>query len=131
MDRAGLPTRFSVGATLGAVSGGGTLIVDRGAVTLVPSRVTRGLARVFTMPDTPVPGPVVHTSDEIRVIYSRLPTPVSNTVVVVSSSDVTATAHLTGFSRKRLRLALDQAGFKVKIERRWFATGDSLVHPWP
>lgn len=120
-----------MGATLGAVSGGGTLIVERGAVTLVPSRATRGLARVFSVPDAPVPGPVVHTAEEIRVLYSRVPTPVSNTVVVVSSSDVTATAHLTGFSRKRLREALIRAGFKVTIERRWLATGGSLVHPWP
>lgn len=113
------------------MNGGGTLIVDRGAVTLVPSRATEGLASVFSVPEAPRPGAVVHTAEEIRVIYSRVPTPLSNTVVVVSSSEVTATAHLTGFSRKRLREALVKAEFKVQIERRWFARGDSLVHPWP
>lgn len=131
MGRDGLPAHFTVGATFGAVSGGGTLIVDHGVLSLVPSKATKGVARLFSVPEAPRPGPVVHAGEEVRVIYSRIPAPVSNTVVVVSSDDVTATAHLTGFSRKRLREALTRAGFSIRIDRRWFATGDSLVDPWP
>lgn len=53
------------------------------------------------------------------------------TVVLIESADRTVAAGFPPWTRRRLLAALHTAGFRVALERRWFATGESEVRPWP
>jgi hypothetical protein len=125
-----LPTTFRVGVLYGAVSGSGTLQVESGAIRLQPRGATKWAGRIGS-PGGGDQREVVQRSPRVKVVLSRIPAPVVNTSVVVSSGEVTAVAGVPPWQRKRLLTALDAAGFTVERETAWLSLGSKYVTPWP
>jgi hypothetical protein len=111
---------LTVGAHVRDWYGGGLLIVRPGVITLEPDRIMRWLTSVAS---------VVHTSPKVTMMYARFAPPWINTSVVVESPTETATAGTWWPARRRLRQALQAAGFEVEEVRTAFSLGDDRVTP--
>ena len=123
-----LPARFTVGVLYrSALSSGGTLVVDRGSLTLEPSRLAGRAAR-WVSGEALAEGPIMHARSTVTVLCSRIPTPVANTTVLIEpdGSNVYA-ASVPPWLRRHLLEALEAAGFAVCRETHWIANGFSRV----
>jgi len=128
--RRALPAVFSAGLLHGAWSGGGTLIVDEGSITVRSGALSRPAKSVLSPETSPI-DEIKHAGAEVLVLLSRIPAPVINTNVIVRSTERAVAAGVPPWSRRRLLRALEAAGFDVRCEKQWFTTGLSHLQPWP
>ena len=119
-DRVILSHSFQVGATVKSAQGGGRLIVAPGTLVLEPGPVTRRLTDVER---------VLHSSNCVTMFKGRLLPPYMNTHIVIEGGEVVALATLPGWSRRRVRVALREAGFQLEERSGWIYMGRDLIRP--
>jgi hypothetical protein len=117
-----LPYRMKAGAAVGSANGGGTLIIDQGALVLEPGPLTRRQSGVER---------VVHDRHEVTMIKSCLLPPNMNTYLVLEADDRVVVAAVPGWQRARIRVLLADAGFSLREERRWISMAQEVLRPWP
>jgi hypothetical protein len=122
-----LPATFTVGVLhRNALGGGGTLVVDRDSITLLPGATASIVARWTTKEY--LTGTIQHAGKTVTVLCSRLPTPVANTTVLIEpDASAVYAASVPPWTRGRLLAALREAGFEVLVEDHWLANGLSRV----
>ena len=106
------PIVFRVGVYLGAVGGGGRLLISPNAIELEADRATRALTRSAT---------VVHRERVVTLVSARLMPPWFDTALLLVGDGGSAVAITSIFRRRDLRLALTQADFEVREVVTWFA----------
>lgn len=116
-----LPQTFRGGATVGAATGGGTLMVGPRSLVLEPGPMTRRHSGIDRL---------AHDRSAVTVITSRLLPPHMNTRLLIEAGEAVAIAALPGWFRPRLRRALHEAGFEVREQRRWLSMGLEHARPW-
>jgi len=107
-----LPATFMVGAAVPSrggtgrltAYGGGRLTVTPGSIVLEPGVLTRRYTKVDRL---------THTKPDVTMLKTRMPPPFVNTRLRIEDDDVVAVASVPGWSRRRLREALREAGFDV------------------
>jgi hypothetical protein len=105
-----LPQHFTVGASVNAAAGDGTLTVAPGAIVLRLDPTTRrqvGLARL------------IHEGDQLTMLIARLLPPFANTRLVIAQQNLVAFATLPAWSRPRLRDSIEKAGFRLAERSDW------------
>lgn len=113
-----LPQGCSVGSAVesgGGVGrltahGGGRLTVTPEAIVLEPGPLTKGYTKVERL---------VHSGRSSVVLKGRFLPPSINTRLVIEDGDVVAMASLPGWSRRRLRQPIREAGFKLQERYGW------------
>jgi hypothetical protein len=104
-----LPQHFTVGTSVNSTAGDGTLTVAPGAVVLRLDLTTRRRTGI---------GSIVHEGEELTLLVARL-LPFASTRVVLAHRDAVAYATLPSWSRPRLRVSLERAGFDVSERAGW------------
>ena len=113
-----LPQTFRVGAAVrseGGVGmftahGGGRLKVTAEAIVLDPGPLTRGYTKIDRL---------AHSGRCVTMLKGRLLPPFVNTRLVIEDGNIVAMASLPGWSRRRLRRALREAGFELVERSGW------------
>ena len=107
--------RFSVGAVVHKVNGGGHLTIEDGYLVLEPGAVTRRLTGVNR---------VIHQNATVQVVRSRLLPPWMSTHLLISDGQEAVLAGVPAWMRSKVLDALQSHGFVVKQSR-------SLFSRWP
>jgi hypothetical protein len=110
-----------MGVYIPVCNGRGWLTIRQGAIILEPGRILRRLTSVTR---------IVHTDPKVTMICPRVAPPWINTHILVEDPGQAAIAGTWGFARRRLRRALQTAGFEIVDLRTWFSWGDYLAD-WP
>lgn len=113
-----LPESFSVGTAVKSAGGvgsltahgGGRLTVAPDAIVLEPGALTRGYTKVDRL---------THNRRKVTMLKGRLMPPFINTRLVINDGNIVAMASLPGWSRRRLRRALRDAGFDIDERFGW------------
>ena len=110
-----LPASFTVGATIKYIVGGGRLTIDRGTIVLEPGPL---LARASNA------SRITQTKSDVTLVTARVAPPWMNTGLVVAGDGNVGSATTWFGARRRLRAALEEAGFRIHETRTWFSTGE-------
>ena len=105
-----LPQHFTVSATVNSAAADGTLTVAPGVIFLglgPAARRALGLGRV------------IHNSDALTMLKTRLHPPFTNTRVLIEEDHIVAVVTLPGWSRARLRASIERAGFELREATAW------------
>jgi hypothetical protein len=113
-----LPAVFSVAANVGFWWGGARLEIFPAAIVLEFGQVLRST--------TSVPR-VVQTRPTVTLIRARLAPPWFNTSLIVKGENESGIASMWVLSRRRLRRALQAAGFTIEEVSTWFSLGKRLL----
>lgn len=113
-----LPQVFNVGTAVKSgpgvgrftAHGGGRVTVTPMAIVLEPGPLTKGYTKVDRL---------VHSGRSIVMLKRRWLPPFINTRLVIEDGDVVAMASLPGWSRRRLRQAIREAGFELQERYGW------------
>jgi hypothetical protein len=100
-----LPATFRVGAYAERIGGGGRLTVAPGQLVFEPDVVTRRLGSAAS---------VEHASRTVRLVRARWIPPWFNVSIQLRGPEGSCLVMLPSWSRRRLRDALDAAGFDVE-----------------
>jgi hypothetical protein len=106
------PIVFRVGIYIGAVGGGGRLLISPGAIELEVGRATRLLSRSAN---------VLHRERVVTLVRARLMPPWFDTALLLAGDGGSAVAVTSILRRRALRLALARAGFQVNEVVTWFS----------
>jgi hypothetical protein len=107
---------------VGWFGGGGRLVVEPGKITLRPSKWTQALT---------ASGELVHTDREVVVVRSRLVPPWMSCHLVMRSHAGAVSAGMPLFVHRKLKSALEKAGFHVVDRWSWFSFGHAFVKSDP
>lgn len=106
------PIVFRVGVYVGAVGGGGRLLISPATIELQTGRATQMLSR------SPK---IVHRERTVTLLTARFMPPWYDTALLLVGDGQSATAVTSILRRRALRVALRQAGFEVKERVTWFS----------
>jgi hypothetical protein len=112
---------FSVGVLLRNVAGGGHLVIAPGHVELRPGRLSKKISHVDG---------IRQEGTDAIMYWARAMPPWMNVSVVVSDGSQTGLATGAFWMRRRLKSALQGAGFQVTERVTWFERGNELMTFW-
>ncbi len=110
-----LPQEFRVGAAVRSAHGGGKLTVSPGTLSLRLGPLMRrytGIEKIVQSGAAPV-----------VIMTGRLMPPFLNTRIALRDGGTVGHVSLPGWSRRRLRVALEEAGLQVQERSGWFLGG--------
>lgn len=109
------PMTFTVGVTTpGLWRGGGELSVAPGSLVCTPGRLTASASSAQ---------PVKHEEMQVDVFVARLVPPWFNVTVPIRGERGTVVVSMWILARRKLRQALQEAGFDVTEHVTWFDRG--------
>jgi hypothetical protein len=115
-----LPATFKASANVGSIGGGGKLTVSPGQLVFMPGRVTRRLGNLGARESGPAPvSDVAHGSRRVRLVWTRCAAPWISVSIQLRGTDGPCFVMLPQTSRRRLRSALETAGFDVDDVTMW------------
>jgi hypothetical protein len=106
----GVAVRSGHGVGRLTAHGGGRLTISPDAMVLEPGALTKGYTKVDRL---------VHSSRSVVMLKGRWLPPFINTRLVIEDGAVVAMASLPGWSRRRLRHAIRDAGFDLQERYGW------------
>ncbi len=116
-----LPFQLTVNANVKHVRYGGRLTILPGAITFTARPLLKSLTGVSE---------VVHRATTVRLIQTRAIPPWINTSLVLNGTEGTVVITTSAFNRKRLRRALQDAGFSLAVTTTWFSRGGHDAGWW-